>query len=412
MAGLKQTTAKLARYSRNWEKLLAKSAAGQKAGAAPVRAGRLSEGTGFGSNPGNLRMWTYVPETCRPGAPLVIVLHGCTQTADGYHHGAGWSTLADRHGFALLLPEQQRANNPNNCFNWFLPGDTKRGGGEAQSIRQMIEHVLVEHGLDRSRVFVTGLSAGGAMAAAMLATYPEVFAGGAIIAGLPYGAAGNVQEALDSMFQGKSLPAKAWGDRVRAASQHRGPWPKVSIWHGGADSTVLPVNAEELVKQWTDVHGLPPKPAAEETVNGHPRRVWRNAAGREVIETYAIAGMAHGTPIAAGSGAETCGTAGPFILEAGISSSYQIAKFWGLLDNSGAESRTAGARSERGDFDRPAAAHSISATESPGARRPALGASTRPGASASPRPQAARERALDPQSVITKALRSAGLMKR
>ena len=131
----------------------------------------------------------YLPENLPEGAPLVVVLHGCTQSAAGYDRGSGWSQLADQAGFALLFAEQQRANNPNLCFNWFLPTDTKRNFGEALSIRQMIETLVLAHGLDRKRIFVTGLSAGGAMASVMLATYPEVFAGGAIIAGLPYGSA-------------------------------------------------------------------------------------------------------------------------------------------------------------------------------------------------------------------------------
>ena len=101
------------------------------------------------------------------------MLHGCTQTAADYDQGSGWSQLADRHGFVLLYPEQNRANNANLCFNWFEPGDIARGKGEALSIRQMIGAVAVAHGMDRDRVFVTGLSAGGAMASVMLATYPE-----------------------------------------------------------------------------------------------------------------------------------------------------------------------------------------------------------------------------------------------
>jgi len=95
-------------------------------------------------------------------------------------------------GFALLLPEQQRTNNPNSCFNWFQSGDIERGHGEAASIRQMVATMVSDHGIDPARVFVTGLSAGGAMTPVMLATYPEVFAGGAIIGGLPYGAATNI----------------------------------------------------------------------------------------------------------------------------------------------------------------------------------------------------------------------------
>ncbi|MDP3254987.1 PHB depolymerase family esterase, partial [Bosea sp. (in: a-proteobacteria)] len=178
---------------------IARLAAARGQGPGPVVPSRLTEWAGFGSNPGALRAHRYRPEGLEPGAPLVVVLHGCTQSAAAYDLGSGWSSLADRHGFALLFPEQQRANNANLCFNWFASGDIARGSGEALSIAQMIEGTITGYGLDRRRVFITGLSAGGAMAAAMLATYPELFAGGAIIAGLPYGSASGVPEALERM---------------------------------------------------------------------------------------------------------------------------------------------------------------------------------------------------------------------
>src|SRR5882762_5203707 len=191
----------------------------------------LKEMHSAGSNPGNLRMFAYVPASLADSPALVVVLHGCTQTAAGYNHGAGWSTLADRYGFALLMPEQQRSNNPNGCFNWFLPEHTQRDRGEAASIRQMVETMVREKGIDPRRVFITGLSAGGAMTSVMLACYPDVFAGGAIIAGLPYGAATNVQQAFESMFQSPARSAREWGDLVRGAAPHDGPWPRVSVWH-------------------------------------------------------------------------------------------------------------------------------------------------------------------------------------
>lgn len=295
----------------------------------------LRQVTGFGSNPGNLGMLTYVPERLPPSPALVVVLHGCTQNPAAYNDGSGWSDLADRHGFVLLFPEQTTANNPKACFSWFMPEDTARGSGEALSIRQMIGRAVADHAVDPARVFVTGLSAGGAMAAAMLATYPEVFAAGAIIAGLPYGCARNVQEALNAMFQGQSRPARAWGDLVRSASPNRGAWPRVSIWHGATDHVVKPGNATELVKQWTDVHGLPIDPSERSIVAGHPRAVWRDASGAEVIESFAIAGMGHGTPLAVGEGEMEGGSAGAFMLDVGISSSHHIARFFGLTDEVG-----------------------------------------------------------------------------
>src|SRR5215813_3527070 len=239
-----------------WRKLLRALDHGHAGGAANGSA-RLREIFGFGSNPGNLRMFVYRPPTIADNPALVVVLHGCTQTAAGYDLGAGWSTLADRYGFALLLPEQQRSNNPNGCFNWFQPEDSRRNQGEPLSIRQMIEKSVVDHGIDRRRIFVTGLSAGGAMTSNMLACYPEVFAGGAIIAGLPYGAATTVQQAFESMFQSPSRSPPEWGNLVRKASPHRGPWPRISVWHGNADKTVIPPNAQEIIKQWTNLHGLP-----------------------------------------------------------------------------------------------------------------------------------------------------------
>src|SRR6185312_6316687 len=242
-------------------------------------AGGLRETQNFGPNPGALRMFTHLPTQVAANCPLVVVLHGCTQTAVGYDRGAGWSTLADRFGFAVLLPEQQRSNNPNGCFNWFLADDTQRGRGEAASIQQMVAAMIADQGIDPARVFVTGLSAGGAMASVMLATYPDVFAGGAIIAGLPYGAASNVQQAFETMFQCPPRPARVWGDLVRSASRHKGPWPRVSVWHGDADGTVIPSNAGEIIKQWADMHGLPIQPSSEAKVDGYPRQVWVDGGG-------------------------------------------------------------------------------------------------------------------------------------
>jgi hypothetical protein len=139
-----------------------------------------------------------------------------------------------------------------------------------------------------------------------------------------------VQQAFENMYQCPPRSARAWGDLVRSASPHKGPWPRISVWHGGADATVIPQNSIEIVKQWTDVHGLPARPSFEAVADGYPRQVWVNDAGDELIESYSIPHMAHGTPLATGKGDEKCGTAGPFLLEVGISSSYHIAKFFRL----------------------------------------------------------------------------------
>lgn len=142
-----------------------------------VEEARLTDLLGFGSNAGDLRALTYVPKNLPDDAALVVVLHGSWQTARDYNSRSGWSSVADEYKF-VLFPEQRCSNNANLSFNWFEPRDMRRDDGEAHSIRQMVEAIILAHGLDRRRIYITGLSAGGAMTSVMLATYPDVFAGG------------------------------------------------------------------------------------------------------------------------------------------------------------------------------------------------------------------------------------------
>ena len=329
MPGLRSTLAGLA---RNRSALEGKIAEALRAAQLPLpraasSAPTLRETVDFGTNPGRLRMFSCAP--AGPLAPLVVVLHGCTQTAAGYDRGAGWSALAQDHGFAVLAPEQVSGNNPNGCFSWFQPGDTKRDQGEALSIRQMIERMAFDHAIDRGRIFVTGLSAGGAMASSLLAAYPDVFAGGAVIAGLPHGSAANVQQAFGAMSAPAARGPRQWGDAVRLASPHKGAFPRVMIWHGDADRTVAPGNASASVAQWLDVHGIAQAAAQTTRAGGLERTAYQGPQG-VLVESISVLGMGHGVPIArTGEGA---GVPGPFVLDVGVSSTAEIARFWGLLD--------------------------------------------------------------------------------
>jgi poly(hydroxyalkanoate) depolymerase family esterase len=369
----------------------------------------IVESAEFGSNPGDLRMFSYLPPTLVAKPALVVVLHGCTQTAAGYDVGTGWSALAERYGFALLMPQQKPSNNGNGCFNWFSPDDTARDSGEALSIRQMIAQMTAAHGIDSKRIFITGLSAGGAMTSAMLATYPDVFAAGAIIAGLPYGVANTMQDALSAMYRAPARPARELGDFVRNASPHAESWPKVSVWHGGADRTVNPANAAEIVKQWVDVHGLPAQPMSEAPVDGYPRQVWWNAAGETVVESYTITHMAHGTPLGIGSDDERYGTEGAFLIEAGISSSWHIAQFFGVA-NGLPQSMAVAVPSTT--VDRQSSGVPADVLVEASVAKAAKPPKSRPKGddNFSPRPADGR-RVLDINAVITRALTAAGLMK-
>jgi poly(hydroxyalkanoate) depolymerase family esterase len=277
------------------------------------------------ANPGNLAMTRYVPEGLPAGRPVVVALHGCTQTAATYGTGSGWRELADRMRFTLLLPEQKTANNLNRCFNWFERGDTTRGQGEAASIAEMVRSTVADTSADPARVYVTGLSAGGAMTAVMLAAYPELFAGGGIVAGIAYRCAASLVDAFSCMYPGKNLTPTALGNAVRSASTHEGPWPTVSIWQGSADYTVAPANAAELVEQWTNVHGLPPTPTRTDTVAGYPHAAYGTA-----VETYTITGMGHGQPVDPGTSTAQCGQAGAYVLDVNICAAWHMATTWHL----------------------------------------------------------------------------------
>ena len=347
---------------------------------------RLVALTAFGTNPGALLGHVHVPKNLPAGAPLVVVLHGCTQTAASYDHGSGWSRLADRAGFAVLYPEQTHANNPNRCFNWFASEDTAQTGGEAESIAQMTETMIARHGLDRGRVYVTGLSAGGAMTLAMLATRPDLFAGGAVIGGLAYGTATGVSQAFDRMRGHGDTSDAALVDAVRSGSRgHDGRWPTLAIWHGGADATVSVSNADTIARQWRGIHGVDAKAVREERRGTAVHRIWSDAQGRDVVEDWTVPGMGHGTPIDPSRG-ERLGAAGPYMLDVGISSTAIIARSWGLI----AETDAAAAA-------KPAAVDRVAKIAIPVAPKPAA------------KPRAAAPAGI--QATIEHALRAAGLMR-
>ncbi|UPY38803.1 PHB depolymerase family esterase [Sediminicoccus sp. KRV36] len=291
--------------------------------------GRVAEVRDFGSNPGELRMLVYQPrKPPAAGAPLILVLHGCRQDGAAFATQAGWLALSESLGIPLVMPEQAIANNRSRCFNWYRPDDVRRGQGEGMSIRQMVRHAIRRFGSSPRRVFIVGLSAGGAMAAAMLAAYPAVFAGGAVVAGMPVGSASTSPMALLRMHRADPFRTRLGlvaSVRARTAPRGQQPWPRLSIWQGEKDRTVDPENAEILATQWSALHGCLEEPTSDtQPAEATRHRVW-SRRGAAAVELWTIAGMGHGFPIGAGAG-----SAGPWVLDVGVPAARHIAAFWGL----------------------------------------------------------------------------------
>jgi poly(hydroxyalkanoate) depolymerase family esterase len=291
-------------------------------------SGEVVEIKGFGSNPGRLRMFVYAPTNPpRPGAPLVLVLHGCAQSAASFASNSGWIAAAERFGVPLLLPEQTSSNNRGRCFSWFRPTDTSRGHGEVMSIRQMTVEAIKRFGTTQRSVFVVGLSAGGAMTASLLAAYPDVFEAGAVVAGLPAGCALNAAQGLSRMANaatGEPVTALAAKARALGPSGYQGPWPRLAVWTGDNDRTVDPRNASLLAGQWAALHGVGAEPSAHEQVNATAERSTWGPSANPTIELWRVAGLAHGYPITAPV------SPAQWILPASVSATNEIARFWGL----------------------------------------------------------------------------------
>lgn len=298
----------------------------------------------FGDNPGNIKMFAYVPESVPDNAPLVVSLHGCNQSAAIYSN-AGWKHWADTWKLYVIYPEQQKDNNSATCWSWFNEDDIVNRRGEAGSILNMIDRMKDLYSIDEHRIFIEGLSAGGWMTAALLATYPDIFRGGAVIAGGPSycGCTENNVWGVFSFcyyFFSPWVNANAcmagsidkspeeWKALVETYNPYHGQWPVLSVWHGTADEIVKPANEDELVQQWTALHGVDVSSGLTDGSNtlGFSHQTYRTSSGRPVIETHTISGMGHGIPIRT----DHCGQTSDYILDARICAVEKIAQFWGL----------------------------------------------------------------------------------
>ncbi len=301
------------------------------------REGELQEIDGFGSNPGGLKMYLHVPDSLPPSSkvPLVVALHGCTQTASSLADRSGWNELANENGFIVLYPQQRVWNNASKCFNWFRSKDLNDSTGETASIGQMLDHAIEHYPIDTGRVFAYGLSAGASMAVSVLANFPGKFKAGAVFAGGPYKVATNVFAAFPVMMNPPNRSREEWKSLVPPLEDPEGNYPRLLIFHGTDDNTVNIENAYSLVGQWTGIHGLDTEPdEILRPYKGHSfieRRAHLDSSGQERVAFYRLHGKGHELPVDPGKGEKKGGSTSSFVADMDFFSSYEVALRFGAI---------------------------------------------------------------------------------
>jgi poly(hydroxyalkanoate) depolymerase family esterase len=260
----------------------------------PAPAGTLTQVTDFGPDPTGLEMYLYVPPTVRPHPAVVVVLHYCTGSGPAMFGGTQFASLADRDGFIAIYPS---ATRDGHCFDVSSPDALRHNGNsDPAGIVSMVRYVETHQHADAHRVFATGISSGAMMTNVLLGDYPDVFAGGSAMSGVPFGCFATTDGSMwnSTCSSGNLIQTpQQWGDLVRAAFPgYHGARPRMQLWHGTDDTVLYYPNFGEEVKQWTDVLGT------RCAVTDHPQPTWTHTRytdghGRTEVDAYSVAGETH-----------------------------------------------------------------------------------------------------------------------
>jgi len=237
---------------------------------------------------GSMNYWLYRPANVAANAPLFVMLHGCTQSPQDFARGTGMNLLADERGFLVAYPQQNPAANPQKCWNWFRPGDQQRDRGEPAQLAAITRQIIADHGIDPERVYIAGLSAGGAAAAIMAAQYPDLYAAVGIHSGLACGSARDLPSALAAMQRG------AGANRTESGNPSFVP---LITFHGDRDATVSEVNSREIVAAAAAAAGKALTVRVEQGRSKSGRNYTRarsiDSSGTALIEQWTIDGLGH-----------------------------------------------------------------------------------------------------------------------
>ncbi|SNT00089.1 esterase, PHB depolymerase family [Asanoa hainanensis] len=268
--------------------------------ASPAKAATLTEVTNFGANPGNLRMYVYVPDrvAARPG--LLVAVHYCTGSGPAFYSGTEFARLADQYGYVVVYPSVTASDG---CFDVASTATlTHNGGSDSLSIVSMTRYAQQTYNADPARTYVTGVSSGAMMTNVLLGAYPDVFRAGAAFAGVPFGCFAGSSKWNSQCAQGQlTRTPQQWGDLVRNAYPgYTGSRPRMQLWHGTNDEILSYVNFGEAVKQWTNVHGLSQTPTSTDSPqSGWTRTRYANTAGVVQVEAISMANTSHNLPVQA-----------------------------------------------------------------------------------------------------------------
>jgi poly(hydroxyalkanoate) depolymerase family esterase len=287
----------------------------------------------FGSNPGELKL--YIQPAKQANAPIVVLLHGCNQTASSLLRTSGWDKLAEELDLFLILPEQKRKNNGQRCFNWFKKSDCSLEEGEAASILEMINFCKKECNLSTSKCYIVGFSAGAQMTVNLISMQPQLFESAAVFGAGPYTVVDSPSKAVNVMKGNYTLNDEEFVELVRQKNPGVEHYPNLYIHQGLKDPIVNPTNALLLCKQWGNLKKLTQEITQEDfkRLGFISRKEINDSTGLNKVVLYLYEGVGHTLLIDEGDSISQGGKKGIFSVDKNFWSARQVVADFQLLKN-------------------------------------------------------------------------------